>query len=89
MRQHKLPPTTGIRKLVHKLRTKSSVPMPKLPAPYQRLIHHIHDLKRNRVCACACAHVLFLVLMLMRRTCEPDLIVHCRQYSPSSRVQSL
>ena len=39
---HKLPTTTDIRNLVHKLRTKTSQ---QLPAPYKRLIH---DLKRNR-----------------------------------------
>ena len=38
--QHKLPTMTVIRKLVHKLRTKTSEPMSKqLPAPYKQLTH--------------------------------------------------
>ena len=94
MRQHNIPTTAGIRKLVHKLRTRTSEPNlrtsePKLPPPYKRLMQ---NLIQNRV-TCACivpvhAYFILCLCLCLRRTCGPALIVHY-QNSPSQKNRVL
>ena len=67
MRLHKLSTTTGIRKLLHKLRTRTSEPMPNLSAPYKRP----HTWPQTKPCLglrlrCPGQHVFSLVLMRIR-----------------------